>query len=285
MTSRTACLLLVFLLEACFSMACRLQLHERELIGQAQSGDILQIVLGDAKRMFANHFFIKADVYFHRGYYPDFMQQSYAQGPTEVHIAERHDPGEPAEDESKVDFLGKPKNWIDGFGRNFYPSHHSHRDAPGEAREILPWLALSADLDPHQTETYRVGAYWLISNMGKINEAEQFLRQGLRANPDSYDILYDLGLLYLENRHDPERARNIWELAERRWQEQDEAGNDPDIIAYDSIEAHLAALEEGQGNLPRALDYLESELLVTPVPDAVKQHIADVKQKIAAQKK
>ena len=210
-----------------------------------------------------------------------FLDQSYSQKKADIHIAERHDGGaeDPAEEEHErtSDFLGKPRNWIDAFGRNFFPSRHSHRDQPGEAREILPWLRLSADLDPHQVQTYTVAAYWLISNMGKVDEAESFLREGLRANPDSYEILFDLGKLYDENRHDPVRARNIWELAIRRWNEQEQVGEDPDEVMYDAILAHLAHLEETKGNLREALDYLDMELDYTPVClKPVQKHIDEI---------
>ena len=60
----------------------------------------------------------------------------------------------------------------------------------------------------------------ILMQRGKVAEAEKFLRDGLRANPDSYEILFELGRLYYESEHDAARARNVWELALRRWQEQ-----------------------------------------------------------------
>ena len=237
--------------------------------------------------MFANHYFVKADVYFHSGYYPSIFQQGYQQQAeeskhmTEVHD-EAHETKEEEEHEKAMDFLGAPKDWIDGFGRHFYSSHHSHLDKLGEAREILPWLKLSAELDPQRIQTYVVAAYWLRVHLGKIDEAEQFLRQGLRANPTSYEILSELGKLYYENRHDPNIARNLWEMALRRWDDQDAAGEEPDLILYDEIIANLAHVEEEQGNLQGSLSYLEIEAEVSPVPDAIRKNIDDLKQKIAA---
>jgi len=51
--------------------------------------------------------------------------------------------------------------------------HRAHPSCGRNEREILPWLRLSAELDPQRVETYTVAAYWL-RNMGKIAEAEQF---------------------------------------------------------------------------------------------------------------
>ncbi len=80
-------------------------------------------------------------------------------------------------------------------------------------REILPWLRLAADMDPQKIETYTVGAYFLRKHLNRPEEAEAFLREGLRNNPDSYEILFELGRLYNENDHDTDRARNVWQLA------------------------------------------------------------------------
>ena len=45
---------------------------------RAQSADLLAVLLGDARRAFANHFFIKADAYFHSGYYPSIFDNRAA---------------------------------------------------------------------------------------------------------------------------------------------------------------------------------------------------------------
>jgi tetratricopeptide (TPR) repeat protein len=130
-----------------------------------------------------------------------------------------------------------------------------------------------------------VAAYWLREHLNKVDDAEAFLRDGLQANPTSYEILFDLGKLYYENRHNPDLARNIWELALRRWMEQDDAGKEPDLTAYGDIVANLAHLEEEQGNLRDALEYKEMEVEVSPDPDAVQKQVEELKQKIAAEPK
>lgn len=280
-------LILTFLMVVCFSLATWLQPRAVNLGKRGQSDDIIKIVLGDARRMFANHFFTKADVYFHSGYYPSFFDQAYAQqaADTKHHLTEMHEAGHHDHDEDEhekaMDFLGKPMDWIDSFGRHFYSSHHSHLDKPGEAREILPWLHVSAELDPQRVETYIVASFWLRENMNKVDEAEAFLREGLQANPASYEILFELGRLYNENRHNPTLACNIWELALRRWHEQDDEGKAPDITTFGAIVANLAHVEEEQGNLAEALDYREIEVEVSPAPDAVQKQIEELKEKIA----
>jgi tetratricopeptide (TPR) repeat protein len=194
---------------------------------------------------------------------------------------EDHHDHDEEEHEKAMDFLGKPKGWIDSFGRHFYPSTHSHLDKPGEAKEILPWLRLSAELDPKRVETYTLGAYWMRRKLGKTAEAEEFLREGLRANPKSYEILFELGLLYYEDRHDPVRARNLWEAALRRWHEEDAAGRKPDELVCDRILANLSRAEEEQGNFDRALAYAEEQAKYSPSPEAIKKRIGELKEKEA----
>ena len=121
------------------------------------------------------------------------------------------------EHEKQMNFLGPPRDWIERFGRHFIVTEHTHLEGNKE-REILPWLRISAELDPQKIETYIVAAYWL-RDLGKVKEAERFLRQGMLNNPDSYEILFELGRLYYENDHDTARARKIWDLALRKWAE------------------------------------------------------------------
>jgi len=244
--------------------------------------------------MFANHFFVKADAYFHSGYYPTVFDDRQAfQTP---HMAEDagavagHNQG----DESA--FLGKPRDWIDAFSRQFFPSVHTHLDEGGaqgrkgpsgdlgessDVREILPWLRLSAELDPNSVRTYTVTAYWLRERMGKVAEAEQFLREGLRANPGSYEILFELGRVFAENHKDLVRARNLWELALRNWVSQESQKSDPDKFLLMQITSHLSALEEEQGNLAKTLNYLQLWKSCSPFPQEIQKRIDAIRLKLS----
>jgi tetratricopeptide (TPR) repeat protein len=178
-----------------------------------------------------------------------------------------------------MDFLGTPNDWIERFGRHFMVTEHTHLTG-GNEREILPWLKLSAELDPQRVETYTVAAYWLRNRLGKVAEAEQFLRQGLRANPNSYEILYELGCLYSENHHDPVHARNVWEMALRDWTQQQAGKKDADLFTFEEIAVHLARLEESQGNLARAIELLQLAKRATPRPEALDKQIQELRQKL-----
>jgi tetratricopeptide (TPR) repeat protein len=271
--------ILVVLLAAGFSLATVLQGRTDSWSVRGQSGNVLNVLLGDGRRLFANHFFVQADVSFHGGYYPSIFDQARAASKDTRHLTAKE--GEPAaeEHEKQMNFLGPPRDWIERFGRHFIITEHTHLQGNNE-REILPWLKLSSELDPQKIETYTVAAYWL-RDLGKVKEAEDFLREGMRNNPDSYEILFELGRLYYEDKHDPARARNVWELGLRKWSEQQAAGKKPDLLVLDQIAVNLSRLEEKAGNLARAIALLELSKKASPNPEGLQQQIDDLKQKLA----
>jgi tetratricopeptide (TPR) repeat protein len=273
------CLLLVLLAAACFSLATVLQPRAAGWSKRAQADNMLKVLLGDGRRMFANHFFVQADVSFHSGYYPSIFDQARSPKDTS-HLTAKE--GEPAaeEHEKQMNFLGTPRDWIERFGRHFMVVEHTHLHANQE-REILPWLKLSAELDPQKIETYTVAAYWL-RDMGKMKDAEAFLREGLRNNPDSYELLFELGRLYNENLGEPARARSVWELAMRRWTDQQLAKKNPDVRKLGEIALYLSRLEEKEGNYARASQLLELCQKTSPRPEALQPQVDELKRKSAA---
>ena len=274
------CLLWLLLLAGCFSLATIIQPRPLVWTGNSDTGGALKRLLGDSRRLFANQFFVQADVTFHSGYYPSIFDQAKAPKDTR-HLTAKEGEPEAEEHERQMNFLGPPRDWIERFGRHFLITEHTHLEG-GKAREILPWLRMSAELDPQKIETYTVAAYWLRS-LGKLNEAESFLRAGLRNNPGNCELLFEMGRLYNENFHDAGRARNVWEAALRKWTEAAEAKKNPDLSQLDEIAVNLARLEEKQGDLPRAIQLLELATRATPNPEALRRQIDELKQKLAAQ--
>ena len=281
MSKAASYLVLLLLASAAFTLATALQPRAATWGSHGQADSVLRILLGDGRRLLASHLFVKADVYFHSGYYPSIFDQAAA--PTDSrHMTEEHGDEAEEEHEKHMDFLGPPRDWIERIGRHFMITRHTHLEG-GSEREILPWLKLSAELDPQRVDTYTVAAFWLRVRLGKVKEADEFLRDGLRANPNSYEILFELGRLYSENYHDLARARNVWELALRHWQEQEAGKKAPDNFALDKILVHLARVEEEQGNLALAIEYLKQAIKVSPSPEALQKELAEIQQKLSAQ--
>jgi tetratricopeptide (TPR) repeat protein len=296
---RTLWLLLIALLIFCFSLAADLQPQFQDLeIARKQSDNFFNLLLGDSSRIFANSFFIKADAYYHSGFYPTIFDNNSAfQTP---HIAEDTDAvASHNQGEEETGFMGPPRDWIDAFGRHFIPNRHTHLDEGGaggdlssssEVREILPWLKLSAELDPEDIRTYIVTAFWLRTRLNKVSEAEQVLREGLRNNPDDAQLLFELGRICSEEYHDANRARNIWEAALRSWARQEPGvpqadrlklttENFDDRFMFEQLQTSLAQLEEKSGHTDAAIARWQQAVLASPTPDDIQKHIDGLKQK------
>ncbi len=286
------------LLSGCFALGVTVEPELVSLKPYARHDQSpVEVVLGDGRRLFATHFFTKADIYFHSGYYPSIFDQASAG--RESHIASSAGAIE-SKEHGEEDFLGRPLDCIDSFSRSFFPSTHTHLDEAahahhhdhessgetqaepaaedGKMREMLPWLRMTAQLDPNRVETYTVGSYWLRTRMNKPQEAEAFLREGLRANPGNYAILFELGRIYEESEHDSERARNLWESALKHWQQIESAKTEPETFLLLQITWHLALLEEKAGNFEKAVSYLEIAKAASPNAAGVQQRIEEIKR-------
>ncbi len=276
-------LLLVFV--CCLTLATQLApVFESLQARSGRSGSPLLVLVGDSRRLFANQFFVMADVYFHSGYYPTIFDARKKEGPSHLDVTEQEG-GDTAKSGRKVveddeSFMGTPRDWIERFGRNFFPTVHTHLQG-GSAREIMPWLKLSAEMDPHRIDTYVTTSYWLRTRLDKADEAEQFLREGLRANPDSFEILLELGRVYFYNEKNPRVARSIWELALDKWRRQNLAGENPAPRAQEEILGELVRDDQQSGNLKQLLADLEELEKATPRNAVIEKEIQDVKAKLA----
>lgn len=283
--------MLIALLVLCFGLAAYLEPWFHAWQGnRAQTGDSLDVLLGSSRCMFAGYFYRKADVYYHSGYYPSIFDNRQAfETP---HMAEDTGAVNSNNKGEEEGFLGPPRDWIDVFSRHFLPDRHTHLDQGGptgdlstsaDVREILPWLKLSADLDPNDVQTYTVTAYWLRTRMHKVAEADAFLHEGLRNNPGSYDILFELGRLYYEDYHDTNRARNVWELAVRKWLALPPQVQNENKLIFEQIAAHLGQLEKDTGNLARAIDWFQAAQKVSLIPGALQGQIDAIKKEMVEQ--
>ncbi|MCW5550618.1 MAG: hypothetical protein KIS67_00490 [Verrucomicrobiae bacterium] len=305
---RTA-LLLVLMLVLAFSLSAWVNPRvTRE--DERYSGGALEVMLGEGRRMFANHLAVKADVYLHSGFYPSIFDQAAAaerresavaqEAKPHVHTAEckhdheeadehahdhghTHDHGEescPECHNCDTSFMGRPMDWIERFGRHFIVSEHTHLEG-GKAREILPWLKLAAELDPQRVETYAVGAYWLRVDQKRADQAERFLREGLKANPQSHELYFELGRLYYESYKDLPRARNLLQHAYRLWQQNEGDKEEPDRQSFLGITVRLGKLEHESGNPEKAIQWLMMAKAHSPSPDSLQKQIDEIQSEAA----
>ena len=297
---------LVLLLTGCFSLAAWLGPRFNQL-NKRQENNFMATMFGESRRLFANHFYTRSDVYFHSGYYPSIFDKGDAK--KENHLAESvaketghgehgdakegghvhgehcnhekvaHKHDEHCDHSEEHGFLGKPKDPMDAFTRHFFVSEHKHLTEKGTnaPKEILPWIKLAAQLDPQKVESYTVGAYWL-RQLNKNDEAEQFLREGLRQNPRSYQIMLELGRSYFE-RKDYARARNVLEMAITQWREQENSKSEAQRDSFSAMQIlnYLARVEDRTANRDRTVEWLTILKKVSPHPAEIDKRIAEVR--------
>jgi tetratricopeptide (TPR) repeat protein len=137
-------------------------------------------------------------------------------------------------------------------------------------------------MDPQMIQTYTVGAYFMCQHLNQPQQAEAFLREGLRNNPGNYEILFGLGRIYHDNYHDSSRARNIWQLALISFMKQTPEQQKENKIGFDAITVNLANLERDAGNYADAINWFQAAQKVSPNPGALQQQIDELKAKMAA---
>lgn len=281
-------MLLVALLILSFGLAADLQPEYSAWRGSRADGDVFKVMLGDSRELFANAFYVKADAYYHSGFYPTIFDNNEAF--KTAHMAEDTGAVNSKNHGEEENFLGAPRDWIDAFGRHFFPDRHTHLDEGGpkgdlsssdKVDEILPWLKLSTDLNPQNVQNYTVTSYWLRERMHNSQEARAVLLEGLHENPGSCDILFELGRLYAESDHDTNRAERVWLAAARNWKPV--KGNGDEVAAnnfiYEKISTQLGETERNAGHWPQALDWFEKAQNVSRIPVALQPDIDELKQK------
>ncbi len=292
-------LILTLLFVANFGVAAGLQRWWIGWEGNRSGQSLMEVALGDGRKLFANHFYFKADAYFHSGFYPSIFDAPLDEGDG---AAMAQEAGATQGKRKELPGPGEPKDWLEAFGRNFYPSIHTHLDTGGahdhdhgegehhedngSVGEILPWLKIAAAMNPERIETYTVAAFWLRTQMNKPEEAEELLGEGLRANPDSFEILFELGRIYDGHYHDTARARQLWERAERKWfaVEARKPEEERNTFLLVQIRSHLALLEERAGNLESALAHMQRWKEVAPHPASIQARIDLLEKRLAAEK-
>lgn len=139
-----------------------------------------------------------------------------------------------------------------------------------DSSQTLPFYRLMTWADPHFIQGYTVGSTF-INKVGKEPDAAiQFLLEGARFNPDSFEVQTELGHLYLVHKHDYAAAEKhlrqaIALLPHRKLTEmEDEARSD----AY-----RWLALNYVQWNKPQEAVRFAHEARVLLGPDATLDHV------------
>lgn len=167
-------------------------------------------LLGDLRTNMSDMVFIKTERYLHSGIaYDPHMEgellsltgetAKYEEHQQEVGVDdhEGHDHHHHDEEATATTILPPGRDyrgWIGKMHREIHPwqdPSEPHRHTDGT--ELLPWYRVMTLADPHNVRAYSVGAFWLRSL--NLEEAESFALEGLRNNPDAFQLEYVVGTL------------------------------------------------------------------------------------------
>jgi len=164
--------------------------------------------------------------------------------------------------------------------RAVHPYEQEGEIEHGDTREMLPWYRLTTYLNPRFPKAYVIGAFVIASYGGKLDEGEEFLREGHRMNPESIEVKEALGRFLLHRRRKPAEAKPLFTQAIALGRKKADLTQD-EIAALSSAYSNLALLEwksnrdvpaalavcrEGLERFPdyAALERIQRELLALP---------------------
>jgi len=280
-------LMVVFLATLVFTLATAVEAEFKKTTADVSDDGAFTKLLGDGRRLFSGQSVAMAEVYLHSGFYPSIFDSVENTGTKAIqatddhndHAHDEHDDDHDAEHEKAMSFMGQPLDPLAGFIRNFRVTQHSHLEN-GEEREVLPWLKLAIELDPQAVETYAATSFWLRKNLKRVEDARDILREGIRNNPKSFELLFAMGLIYEQDDKNDVKARNIWLAAKRFWEQQSSEAKEASLDSYGKITVNLARLENEAGNLPLAIQYFELTKLTSPHPEAAQKQIDEIRSRM-----
>jgi len=148
--------------------------------------------LGEGRSIVSSLSILQADRYFHGGvgHLDDEHEEGFA-------IAERnHEDCEHPEEHVLPEV--SPFNILSRISREVGVTEHVHLHGD-QMKEIIPWLYYAAEIDPHNVLAYTLTGFYLCDRLKKVDQGIAFLREGLRKNPDSWEINAELGRIYFQH--------------------------------------------------------------------------------------
>ncbi len=256
-----------------------------------ENQDLLGAVLGDARVILGRSLYRKADIAFHAGVAEAAKEHRQGDRPAiaaagdadaEEHDHEHHHDGDHDHEACDHDACGHEHHhhehaagiprWVAWIDDGVHPRTHRHLKGT-QAQEILPWLALAIQADPHAAEPYLVAGYWLGWVFDRTKEAEQILQAGLQRAEPKEPLERELGRLYFRRMNDPARGRPHLERALALWEERNAAGEEPDLHDKGETLFYLGECLAGLGERDEAVRVFQELLAIWPDKPGLREHI------------
>jgi hypothetical protein len=224
-----------------------------------EGGDILTVLLGDAKKDISGAMLHEADSYFHGGVDIDCH---HLHDHDHDHDHE-HDYDSAAPERASPEEVPRsdPWRWINAHIRAPEIDRHLEGD---KAVEMMPWLWVAIKADPHNVKAWSAAWYSAAHIMKDESLALQIALDGCRANPSSMELACNLGRAYrAESTRDLGRSeemfRKVVGMAEKA-----ESVEDDDGLAFFSAVGYLADLAKNRKDAKTLAALLEVARRINP---------------------
>lgn len=212
-------------------------------------GDILSMLLGDAKKDISGAMVREADSYFHGGVDMDCSHlhdhHSHGHHGHEHHAEEGHDHESESFD---------PWRWINSHIRA--PEIDRHL-SEGKVVEMMPWFWVAVKANPHNVEAWSMAWYVALHMMKDDALALRIASEGWWHNPNSIEMAYTLGRSYrAEGTRDLEKSEEMFRMVVKMAEGVKELA-DNDYLAFFSAVGYLvdsAKQREDMRELPALLN-------------------------------
>ncbi|MEI8138934.1 MAG: hypothetical protein WCI03_03600 [bacterium] len=242
MTSRTSAWGIVLVLSA-WALAFSLAAHLTSLhLEPGSSSGIADLLLGGSRQALSQNLFNEADMYFHKGV---------------------------AHKEATIDIPGPFHRWQ----ADILPVQHAHAEGDASA-EILPWLKLATEADPHNVDAFLVSAFWAGTGLRRPDLAKEILNEAQRLNPGDYRIALEKGRLAITTHH----FNDAIPLLDSALTLHTHTPGDPEHaadLALDRAEilTFLGFLHEAKGDRAEAIQNFKAVLTIFPERTMLKERI------------
>jgi len=144
-----------------------------------------------------------------------------------------------------------------------------------ENKSLMPLIRLVTYLDPHFVQAYDFGGYHLAVNLKKPEEGINLLQEGIRNNPDSFDLLWEMGYVLSGQKRYSEAIPYLLKalpLAEQKSTMDDVAEKKVWIIS------RLAHAYYAEKDYDKALEYCREWRLLKPNYNWPRQKIEEIEK-------
>ncbi|MBU0477346.1 tetratricopeptide repeat protein [bacterium] len=228
-------------------------------------GEIVSKILGGVFTGSADLLWLKADEYLHKGVTEHGHCHILEEADMGEHTQHKHEHNhKEIEHRHKLEYNRLDKLFAK-LEYNLKPNITEHLHSKRE-NELMPWFKLATIFNPHHVRAYAVGGYWLAFRLGKLDEAIKFMAEGIKNNPDSYQIAEEMGIVYFSKLKDYKKAQYYFERAlksQAKMDEYDKAG----ILRF------LAFSHKFQGHTQKAIDCYKQVLRLFPENKKAKNFI------------